>query len=198
MNAREKIVEALSAPQCIISVMGAHAGEDADEIFNRKIDDITKVNRTFWLIKSPKAKPEVVQKMCQLGFAYVLFVEPATKGGARPAITNQKASTFSEDGLIWNQLPTGLSPVTGKLDSQAYALVFDKLSQIDESQIIDLWSYADFSYPEKPVRMILGCSTVCATKRDMRGDPDRLKSRFRNIVAVARLVAPYCVWIRQD
>ena len=196
MNTRKITKEALSSPQCIISVMGDHAGEGVSEIFNRKIEDITKVNRTFWLIKSPKAKPQLVQKMCHLNSAYVIFVEPATKGGARPATTDKKATAFSEDGLRWHQLPEGLGPVTGKLDSQAYALVFDELQTIDESQKIDLWDYADFSSPEKPVRMILGCSTVCATKKNMSDHPESLKSRFRHIVAVARLVAPYCVWIR--
>jgi len=31
--------EALGAPECAVSVMGAHAGEDADAIFERKIED---------------------------------------------------------------------------------------------------------------------------------------------------------------
>jgi len=38
--------EALAASECVISVMGAHAGEDADAIFGRKIDDCETVGRT--------------------------------------------------------------------------------------------------------------------------------------------------------
>lgn len=196
MNTRNIIEKALSVPQCIISVMGDHAGEGVTEIFIRKIEDITKINRTFWLVKSPKAKPELVQKMCSRNSAYVIFIEPATKGGARPAISDKKATAFSENGLIWNQLPKGLGPVTGKLDSRAYALVFDKMEIINKIQKFDLWNYADFARPEKPVKMILGCSTICATKKDMKEHPERLKSRFRSIVAVARLADPYCVWIK--
>jgi hypothetical protein len=196
MMTKKIIVEALEATQCIISVMGDHAGEGVDEIFKRKIEDITKINRTFWLVKSPKAKPELVQKMCRFDSAYVFFVEPAAKGGARPAIADKKATTFSEDGLIWKPLPNQLGPVTGKLDSRAYALVFDKLETIDTKQELDLWHYADFANQEKPIRMILGCSTVCAMKRDMKGHPERLKSRFRRVVAVGLLVTPYCVWVR--
>jgi hypothetical protein len=144
-----KIIQyALSATHCIVSVMGAHAGEKADEIFNRKIDDIRKINRTFWLIKSPKAKPEMVQKMCSIGPAFAVFVEPATKNGARPATSDQQAKTFSENGTIWNSLPEGLGAVTGKLDSSAYALVFDQMETIHESTEIDLWNYADYSFPE--------------------------------------------------
>jgi hypothetical protein len=174
------------------------------------------------LIKSPKAKPELVQKMRCFDPTYVVFVEPATRGGARPAIADKKATTFSENGLIWNPLSNQLGPVTGKLDSRAYALVFNKLATIDAKQEIDLWHYADFVNQENPIRMILepynkfstlfaqkicylrllsslsglGCSTVCAIKKDMKGHPERLKSRFRRVVAVGLLVTPYCVWVR--
>jgi hypothetical protein len=196
MMTKKIIEDALEATQCIISVIGDHAGEGVDKIFKRKIEDITKINRTFWLVKSPKAKPELVQKMCRFAYTYVVFVEPATKGGARPAIADKKATTFSENGFIWNPLPNQLGPVTGKLDSRAYALVFNKLETIDAKQEIDLWHFADFANQEKPIRMILGCSTVCAIKKDMKGHPERLKSRFRRVVAVGLLVAPYCVWVR--
>jgi hypothetical protein len=222
MMTKKLIEDALEATQCIISVMGDHAGEGVDKIFKRKIEDITKINRTFWLVKSPKAKPELVQKMCRFDSTYVVFVEPATKGGARPAIADKKATTFSENGFIWNPLPNQLGPVTGKLDSRAYALVFNKLETIAAKQEMDLWHYADFVNQEKPIRMILepynkfstlfaqkicylrllssssglGSSTVCAIKKDMKGHPERLKSRFRRVVAVGLLVAPYCVWVR--
>lgn len=196
MKTNKIIQEALSATHCIVSVMGAHAGEEADEIFNRKLEDIKKIDRTFWLIKSPKAKPEIVQQMCSLGSAFVVFVEPATKNGARPATSEQQSTIFSENGITWNSLPEGLGPVTGKLDSKAYALVFDQMETIHDSNEIDLWNYADFILPEKPVRLILGCSTVCATKKAMKEHPERLKSRFRRIVAVARLASPFCVWVR--
>ena len=93
--------------------------------------------------------------MCRFDSTYVVFVEPATKGGARPAIADEKAMTFSENGFIWNPLPNQLGPVTGKLDSRAYALVFNKLEMIDAKQEIDLWHYADFADQEKPIRMIL-------------------------------------------
>ena len=196
MMTKKLIEDALEATQCIISVMGDHAGEGVDKIFKRKIEDITKINRTFWLVKSPKAKPELVQKMCRFDPTYVVFVEPATKGGARPAIVDKKATTFSEDGFKWNPLPNQLGPVTGKLDSRAYALVFNQLEIIAAKQEIDLWRYADFADQENPIKMILGCSTVCAIKKDMKGHPKRLKSRFRHVVAVGLLAAPYCVWVR--
>jgi hypothetical protein len=196
MLTKKLIEDALEATQCIISVIGDHAGEGVDKIFKRKIEDIAKINRTFWLVKSPKAKPKLVQEMCRFDSTYVVNVEPATKGGARPAIADKKATTFSENEFIWNPLPNQLGPVTGKLDSRAYALVFKKLETIDTKQGIDLWHYADFADQQKPIKMMLGCSTVCAIKKDMKEHPERLKSRFRRVVAVGLLVAPYCVWVR--
>ena len=76
---------ALACPRCVVSVMGDHAGEGADEIFNRKKADINRLGKTFWLMRSSKARPAQVQGMCATIPAYTIFVEPATKDGARPA-----------------------------------------------------------------------------------------------------------------
>lgn len=78
----------------------------------------------------------------------------------------------------------------------ADALVFDELQVLDESRKVDLWNYADFDNPERPVKTILGCSTIGATKKKMANHPEKLKSRYRRIIAVARLIEPYCVWIK--
>ncbi len=45
----------------LFSVMGPHAGEDSDTIFARKIADIHNEGRTFWVIRSHKAKPDMIQ-----------------------------------------------------------------------------------------------------------------------------------------
>lgn len=50
MMTKKLVEDALEARQCIISVMGDHAGEGVDKIFKRKIEDIKKINRTFWLV----------------------------------------------------------------------------------------------------------------------------------------------------
>ncbi len=187
--------EAMSSPRCIISVMGDHAGEDVDTIFDRKTNDINRVGKTFWLMKSPKARPAQVQKICEPSPLCIFFVEPATKGGARPTTTGDAAKEYSSDGQLWHPIPEGLSPVTGKLDKGAAALVFDVMTTAVGGRL-DLWGYADFSDEQKPMKFILGCSTVCAVKKDMTSHPGRMKSRYRGIVAVSRLAEPYCVWLR--
>lgn len=187
--------EVLKSDRCIISVMGAHAGEDMDVIFTRKIADIEQTGKTFWLMRSPKARPIQVQDICKSSPVYTIFVEPASKGGARPTTNNDAAKKYSVDKKIWSQLPKGVSPVTGKIDSSATALVFDRMTT-NVSGAIDLWKYSDFSVEENPLKFILGCSTVCVIQKDMSTHPNRMKSRYRGIIAIAKLAEPYCVWLR--
>lgn len=187
--------KAIKSDRCIISVMGAHAGEGVDVIFNRKIADIERTGETFWLMRSPKASPIQVQKICKSSPVYTIFVEPASKGGARPTTKNEAAREHSADKKIWFQLPKGVGPVTGKIDSSATALVFDMMTTTVSGKI-DLWRYGDFSVEKKPLKFILGCSTVCAIQKDMSSHPERMKSRYRGILAVAKLAEPYCVWLR--
>lgn len=187
--------QALAASSCVISVMGDHAGEGVDAIFKRKMADVDAVGRTFWVARSPKAHPEQVQQMCSARPGYVIFVEPATVGGAKPTTTSDPAAEYSSDRSTWLPLPHGMGPVTGKLDRGATAFVFDQLAT-DASSLLDLWQYADGSDSSNPVRFVLGCSTVCAVRQDMSAHPRRMKSRYRTVVAVGGLVEPYSVWLR--
>ena len=139
---------ALAGPNCVVSVMGDHAGEGADEIFNRKKADINRLGKTFWLMRSSKARPAQVQGMCATIPAYTIFVEPATKGGARPTTAEDAAKEYSDDRVLWHRLPEGLSPVTGKLDAGATALVFDMMTT-DVSGTLDLWEYGELSETPK-------------------------------------------------
>ena len=190
-----ELKDALASSQCVISVMGEHAGEGTNLIFDRKISDIEQTGKTFWLIRSPKARPAHVQKMCSIFPAYTIFIEPATKGGARPTVAADAAQEYSHDRALWHWLPVGLSPVTGKMDNGATALVFDTLTTT-VGGVLDLWEYSEYSDIHTPLKFILGCSTVCAVRRESRAHPQRMKSRYREIVAVARMKEPFCVWVR--
>jgi hypothetical protein len=189
------VEEALRASTCVISVMGAHAGEDAAVIFGRKTADCLETGRTFWVAKSARARPGQVQALCNSTPGYVIFIEPATPGGARPTRRSDAATAYSPDGATWLPLPTGMGPVTGHLDASATALVFDRLTT-DVDLTLDLWRYTDGADPEQPLRFALGRSTACAVQKDTSTHAGRMKSRYRRIVAVARLVEPYCVWVR--
>jgi hypothetical protein len=58
----------------LLSVIGSHAGEEMNVIFNKKIEDMTKVGKTFWLIKSYMAKPPIVQEIFKMEQnSYLIF-----------------------------------------------------------------------------------------------------------------------------
>lgn len=186
---------ALEASSCVISVMGAHAGEAVDAIFGRKAVDCQVAGRTFWVAKSPKARPEQVQALCGPHCGFVIFVEPATPGGARPTTEARRATLYSADRITWHPLPQGIGPVTGQMDDATAALVFDQLAT-NVDGVLDLWDYADAAAQDSPLKFTLGRSTVCAVRKEMSRHPNRMKSRHRQVIAVGRLVAPYCAWVR--
>jgi hypothetical protein len=184
----------------VLSVMGPHAGEDSPTIFARKMADIRSIGKTFWLVHSHMAKPEMTQKLCltsiqQACSPHCFFLEPSTSGGAVPTKSSCAASEYSDDFTIWHTLPAGLTPVTGKITPSACALVFDELT-IQKSEIIDLWDYADFFNHQRPVTIRQGASTVCVIGEDTRNHPNKIKSHLRQVIAVGRLVKPYAVWLR--
>ncbi|MFB3789572.1 MAG: hypothetical protein ACE15F_24705 [bacterium] len=192
MNIKEKY--------SIISIIGPHAGETNAKIIRRKIDDISKSGVTFWLIRSYYARPDMVRDICveakrEGNSIYCYFIEPSSLGGASPTKTCCSAKMYSTDKIHWSELPEGLTLVTGKIDRNAYALVFDEIRL--SSGALDLWTYVNFFDQSMPLRIRQGGSTVCAVKRhDNQLLTGRMKSRFRNTIAVGRLREPFGVWLK--
>nr|MDO8098465.1 hypothetical protein [Candidatus Njordarchaeota archaeon] len=191
----------------VLSVIGPHAGETEGEIFRRKIMDITNIGTTFWLIKSYKAKPDLVQQFCRCARAesrnaFAVFIEPSAKKPAVPTRDGARthaistAKKYSADRTEWTEFPIGLTPLTGKIDGITFALLLDQLELLPTRRIIDLWNYADFYNQENPITIRQRSSTLCAMKKDMSRSKNKIKSRFRKVVAVGRLRNPYCVWVR--
>lgn len=183
----------------VISVMGPHAGELENDIFNRKINDIDNIQKTFWLIRSNKAKPNMVQQLCSTAITkgmtpYCIFIKASTEKGAVATKTSAFAKSYSVDGSTWVPLPKELGPVTGKIDAFAYALVFDRLGLANST--IDLWDYADFFNQDSPIKIMQGASSICAIKKDMKMHTSKIKSRYRRILAVGKLSEPFCVYLR--
>ena len=181
----------------VISVIGSHAGESKNEIFGRKIQDINRTGFTFWLMKSYKAKPEWIRNLCLRAKSentncFSVFIEPSSKSSAIPTKLTFPAKEYSKDKISWIGLPRDLSPVTGKLP--AYGLVLDNLELTNTT--IDLWYYADFFKQNNPIKIVRGASTICAVKKNMLGYPDKIKSRFRKVVAIGKLKKPFCVYLR--
>jgi hypothetical protein len=188
-----------SARFLIFSVIGPHAGEDQEAIFNRKARDIDRTGTTFWLIRSYEAKPNIVQRLCwtarqESSNSYCYFIEPSSRMGASPTKCAYAATCYSQDSINWTSLPRGLTPVTGRIDNGAYALVFNQIDLCNS--IIDLWDYANFVDPSDPIRLRQGASTICAVKEDTSTHPKRMRKNKRVVTAVAKLAEPFAVWLR--
>ena len=184
----------------LISVMGPHAGEDSDAIFARKIADIRNAGRTFWVVRSQKAKPDMIQAIGasagkRSGEPLCAFLAPSSPGGAAPTKTSSAATEYSANQSEWQSLPSGITPVTGQMTPTTCALVFDQLC-LQTSVVVDLWRYADFFAPEQPVRIRQGASTLGVMRGDTSMHPDRMKSHLRQVMAVGRLVHPFAAWLR--
>jgi hypothetical protein len=184
----------------LVSVMGPHAGEDSDAIFARKIADIRNAGRTFWVVRSHKAKPDMIQTIGasvgkRSGGPLCAFLAPSSLGGAAPTKTSSAATEYSANQSEWQSLPSGITPVTGQMTPTTCALVFDQLC-LQTSVVVDLWRYADFFAPEQPVRIRQGASTLGVMRGDTSMHPDRMKSHLRQVVAVGRLVHPFAAWLR--
>lgn len=182
-------------PYLIISIVGSHAGEDLTDIFLRKQKEIEKTGKTYWLIQSYKAKTTQVQNLCREAeikdtFVYCLFIEPSQKGGAKPTLHDSVVSSVSSNNQDWKIISDGIK-VTGKINKNSTALVFDELEILNISTPLDLWEYSEFK-TKKPIKVILGASTVCCEKIPSHG----MKSRYRKIVGVGRLVHPYGLWLK--
>ena len=111
-------------------------------------------------------------------------------------ILPHRAESFSSDKIHWEKLSSELSPVTGKISTNSFTLVFDEMSLIEQDLKLDLWNYADFEDQKNPVLPKLGVSTICAVRKDMSQHPNKIKSNMRKIEAIARISPLGCVWVR--
>ena len=188
--------KAICVQQCLISVVGCHAGEEFSHICSRKSQDISAVGRTFWLLRSPAVRPEIVQQFCNGESVPVFFIASSSSGGSQPAVTCEVASCFSVDRVNWTFFPTGVGPVLGKVSSGAFALVLGSLNVEKPGNSIDLWEYEDSVSFGQPIKFKLGHSSVCAIRRDTSTHPERMKNPVRRLLAKATLIDPYCVWVK--
>ena len=179
--------------------MGPHAGESERMIFTRKINDINNTGKTFWLVKSYRANPIMIQRLCSGAKSenvtpYCLFIEASSEGGAMPTKTASVAKSYSENNKEWQDVSNELSPITGKIDRHAYALIFDQIKFIDGQ--INLWEYADYINPDLPLVISRGASTLCAIKSDMSNHSKKIKSNLRKVIAFGRFCEPYGVFLK--
>ena len=176
----------------ILSIVGSHAGEEIKDIFTRKQQEIERSSLSFWLIHSFKARPYTVQEFCKEaeGEVYCFFITGSSLTAARPTVVAHQAKEFSIDQKEWERFPRGIK-VTGKINLQATALVFDDIVLPKTPILVDLWEYTETD--SSPVQFQLGASTICVSKHPSSVGT---KTRFRKILAIGKFSAPYGVWVR--
>lgn len=179
----------------VITIVGTHAGMGIEEIFQKKMEDISEYGKAFWMYRSNQANCETVQKFGNSvsGTVRVLFIE----GNAQPTQNDTAATHYSVDREDWLPLPEGMS-VTGHIVGEAYALVLDKIELGYWGQEIDLWNYAVWGDPVKPVKFSNIAGTLCAIKCDTSDLPDKQISNRKKVIAIGYLSkeSHYAVWLK--
>ena len=185
----------------IITVIGPHAGEPLNQIFSRKITDVKKTGKTFWVINSSKASLELIHQMKTNALKenkdiFCIFIEPSQKGGSQDTKQSEQAKEYSEDKKIWQSFDEKISPITGKITTNSYAMIFDELSLVETESKLNLWNYADFDNQNEPIKLNQFRSTFCGIQKNMSDNPNNMKSNLRKIVAVAKIHKAGAVWLR--
>lgn len=180
----------------VISVVGTHAGESLQQIFERKKKEIGIVGYTYWLYKSHSAKPGAIQKLANFGKNNLdcYFISASAKSGARPTKEQSVSKYSSVDGKLWQKIPKDIL-VTGSSKS-AFALVLKEINLVERD--IDLWNYSSFNDSGGPVRIRLGGSTLAVVEKSSTLHPDKMSSHIRKIVAIGKLTGPFSVWLKPD
>lgn len=186
----------------VVSIIGCHAGASPSDILEGKMSDIRDIGMVFWAIRSWKARPSMVIGLAaKQHVTFCHFVASSGASNAKP-LGNSRSTTvrdiakeWSTDKENWNPMPLGMREVTGKLsDGMGHALVFESIRI--EQGVLDLSDYCSFDDEGLPARTGLGFSTICVKEKNMRGHPQQLKNSKRELSAVAKLKAPFAVWLR--
>jgi hypothetical protein len=173
----------------VFSVLGPHAQESLTTIFSRKQQDITSAGLTFWMSHSIIDVQTIQQSGHNGNLKFCWLISASSRYGAKMTSTNESAIQYSPDRLSWFDLPMNISPVTGKIDRGAWALVFKELVLSDVP--LDLWDYATLDH--NPIVIRQGFGTHLVKKHRVS---EGIKSRYRRILGVATLVSPFIVWLR--
>jgi hypothetical protein len=177
-----------SGQAAVLMVVGWHATEPLDQIIQRKCIDINVLGYTIWVYQSQKAGALTVQ---QFGRDYPNALVYFLEGRAYPTVSVNRAENVSEDGRSWMPIANDIGKVTGKLPGAG--LVITEL-RAESNHEIDLWKYCEVP-GVGPVEFRRGASTVCVCPVQ-EGLRRGMKSRFRKVVAVARLAPPYALFLK--
>lgn len=184
---------ATKAPEAFIFMkVGNHAGENFEQILERKNNEFKRTGRIFWGYGGRSCHPLTqVQPFARLqvkrsGNLYLLM--QMIDSHAVPDII--PATEYSEDGVTWNQIPDGIS-VTGS----RYALLLNEIKPGDLDITIGRYEVGIGPSRGKVASEYIkghidkACLTIREAARNRMGERKHFKYS-------ARLVEPYAVMLR--
>ena len=160
----------------VFSLVGPHAGQALEEIFERKIKDCTDLNQTFWVYHSHRCTKSLLNTHKP---SEVWFVSASKPGAAKQTKSSTIAQQFFKDNQ-WFDFPQNLSPVTGRIHSKSTAFQLTNLRMVHET--INFNNYIDL-ITNNPLRFSQFCSTTIGSETQNESE----ESRPRIICAKATL-----------
>ena len=166
----------------VFSLVGPHAGQSLEEIFERKIKNCKDLNQTFWVYHSHRCTKSLVNTYKP---SEVWFVSASKPGAAKQTKSSTRAQQFFKDDQ-WFDFPQNLSPVTGRIHSKSTAFQLTDLRMVDET--INFNDYIDV-VTNKPLRFSQFCSTTIGSETQNESEESRLrticaKATLEDIVAI--------------
>jgi hypothetical protein len=166
----------------VFSLVGPHAGQSLEEIFERKIKDCKTLNETFWVFQSSRCTKSLFSTHNPFE---ILFISASNPGAAKQTKSSTIAQQFFKDNQ-WFDFNKDLSPVTGRIHSKSTAFQLTNLRLANEE--IDFNNYTDI-ITNKSLRFSQFCSTTIGTITENKTEESRLrticaKATLEDIVAI--------------
>ena len=150
----------------VFSLVGPHAGQALEEIFERKIKDCKDLKQTFWVYHSHRCTKSLFDAHKP---SEVWFISASKLGAAKQTKSSTVAQQFFKDNQ-WFDFPQNLSPVTGRIHSKSTAFQLTDLRMVNET--INFNDYIDL-ITNKPLRFSQFCSTTIASKTQNASEETR-------------------------
>ena len=153
----------------VFSLVGPHAGQSLEEIFERKIEDCETLNETFWVYQSSRCTKGLFDAHKP---PEVWFISASKPGAAKQTKSSTLAQQFFKNNQ-WFDFDKDLSPVTGRIRSKSTAFQLTNLRMVNET--IDFNNYVDV-VTNKPLRFSQFCSTTIGTLTKNKSEESRLRT----------------------
>jgi len=179
----------------IFMKVGQHAGEEFDDIINRKMKEIEETGMSFWGYGGPTCHPtKQVQPFAKYivekkGSIYLCMEKISSF--ADPDVV--PATMFSTDGITYSPIPDGIN-VTGS----RYAIVLDEIVPEEFEIPFGAYEVASGRSKGRPAsNYIKGrVDKACLEFKPERMIASEAEEKIKKLSFVARMKDPYAVFVK--